>query len=123
MILTLDCTVSDMNSDLSYPVITQHCPDPVLGAEMNLLMDGNLQTGLTLSYPSFFFVASEDGPDAKVKLSCSVSINFCLPSVNIILRWSLAMQMMKDLTALSAVNQLPNPDQATRKRLFVCRLY
>ena len=33
------------------------------------------------------------------------------------------MQMMKDLTVLSAVNQLPNPDQATRKRLFVSRLY
>ena len=65
-----------MNSDLSYPVITQHCPDPVLGAEMNLLMDGNLQTGLTLSYPSFFFVANEDGPNARVKLSCSVSIKF-----------------------------------------------
>ena len=76
LILTLDCTVSDMNSDLSYPVITQHCPDPALGAEMNLLMDGNLQTGLTLSYPSFSFVGNGDDPDAKVKLSCSVSISF-----------------------------------------------
>ena len=71
-----------MNSNLSYPIITQHCNDLAIGAESSLLVDAGLQTGVKFSYPGFNFVAGADNADIEMDLKCTVSFNLRISYLN-----------------------------------------
>ena len=70
--LTSDCHSSDQSGNLTYPIIKDFCNDQALGVATEILMDDNLQTGLSISFPSFKFAQTEDEENAQMKFRCSV---------------------------------------------------
>ena len=71
-----ECIATDKNSNASYPIIVDHCPDLAIGAETSLLTGENLQTGIKISYPAFGFVSDDETGDQKMRLKCKVSVKF-----------------------------------------------
>ena len=68
--------MNELNSNMSYTIINQHCDDLWIGAESSILTNGNLQTGVKVSYPGFNFVPNADAADIKMDLECTVSLSF-----------------------------------------------
>ena len=96
--------MNELSSNMSYPIITQHCNDLAIGAESSLLTNENLQTGVKISYPGFNFVSSADTASISMGLKCTVSFRFFFQSSsNFISRLLFVMQTISNPNAHLAV--------------------
>ena len=70
--MSSDCHIRDKSVNASYPIVKEYCNDRDLGVTSNVQMNGDFQTGISLSFPSFKFVHTQETEKVKMGLECSV---------------------------------------------------